>query len=89
MGNDQKTQKTFDKFPLLESIARKIVENAFIEYQHNINTYLVDTPEQRYIRLIESRPDLIQPILQYQLANYIRVKPDSLSRIRKRIAKNR
>ena len=89
VGNDQKAQKIFDQFPRLEYIARKIVENAFIDYQHTINTYLTDSPEQRYIRLIESRPDLIQRIPQYQLASYIGVKPESLSRIRKRMAKNR
>lgn len=85
MGNDEKAQKIFDQFPRLESIARKIVETAFIEYQHHINTYLTDSPEQRYLRLQESRPDLIQRIPQYQLASYIGVKPESLSRIRKRM----
>ncbi|WP_207220011.1 Crp/Fnr family transcriptional regulator [Emticicia agri] len=89
IGNDQKAQNIFDQFPRLESIARKIVENAFIDYQHTINTYLTDSPEQRYIRLLESKPDLIQRIPQYQLASYIGVKPESLSRIRKRMAKNR
>lgn len=89
MGNDQMAQKIFDQFPRLESIARKIVEHAFIDYQHTINTYLTDSPEQRYIRLQESRPDLIQRIPQYQLASYIGVKPESLSRIRKRLANSK
>lgn len=89
VGNDDKAQKIFDKFPRLESIARKIVENAFIDYHHTINTYLTDSPEQRYLRLQESRPDLIQRIPQYQLASYIGVKPESLSRIRKRMIKGK
>lgn len=87
LGNDDSAQKIFNQFPRLESIARKIVENTFAEYQQTITTYMTDTPERRYLRLLESRPDLIQRIPQYQLASYIGVKPESLSRIRKRLMK--
>jgi CRP-like cAMP-binding protein len=87
LGNDNSAQKIFNQFPRLESIARKIVENTFSEYQQTITTYMTDTPERRYLRLLESRPDLIQRIPQYQLASYIGVQPESLSRIRKRLMK--
>lgn len=86
IGNDYSTQKLFNKHPRLESIARKIIENTFAEYQRTMTTYLTDTPEQRYLRLLESRSDLTQRIPQYQLASYIGVQPESLSRIRKRLA---
>jgi CRP-like cAMP-binding protein len=87
LGNDDSAQKIFNQFPRLESIARKILENTFAEYQQTITTYLTDTPQKRYLRLLESRPDLIQRLPQYQLASYIGVKPESLSRIRKRLTK--
>lgn len=87
LGNDDSAQKIFSQFPRLESIARKIVENTFAEYQQTILNYLTDSPEQRYMRLLKSHPDLIQRIPQYQLASYIGVKPESLSRIRKRLMK--
>ncbi|WP_221622352.1 hypothetical protein [Larkinella rosea] len=44
---------------------------------------------QRYLRLLETRPDLIRRIPHYQLARYIGVAPESLSRIRKRISNRR
>lgn len=87
IGDENKAQQLFEAFPRLEFIARKIVENAFVGYQHTMNTYLADSPEQRYIRLLESRPDLVRRLPQYQLASYIGVKPESLSRIRKRMTK--
>ncbi|RDB07366.1 Crp/Fnr family transcriptional regulator [Runella aurantiaca] len=87
LGNDDSAQIIFNQFPRLESLARKIVENTFADYQQTILNYLTDSPEQRYLRLLESRPDLIQRIPQYQLASYIGVKPESLSRIRKRLTK--
>lgn len=89
IGNDNSAQDLFKKHPRLEFIARKIVENSFAEYQQVMMAYLTDTPEQRYLRLLESRPDLIQRIPQYQLASYIGVKPESLSRIRKRLVSKR
>ncbi|TAG50877.1 MAG: hypothetical protein EAZ27_14095 [Cytophagales bacterium] len=85
LGNDDSAQDLFKNHPRLESIARKIVENTFAEYQQTMTAFLTDTPEQRYLRLLETKPDLIQRIPQYQLASYIGVKPESLSRIRKRI----
>lgn len=87
VGNDAAAQSLFKVHPRLEFIARKIVENTFAEFQATVTTYLTDTPEQRYVRLMETRPSLIQRIPQYQLASYIGVKPESLSRIRRRLAK--
>ena len=89
IGNDNSAQELFKNYPKLESIARKIVENTFAEYQQTMTAYLTDTPEQRYLRLLASHPDLIQRVPQYQLASYIGVKPESLSRIRKRLASKR
>ncbi len=85
LGNDHSAQTLFKKHPRLEMIARKVLENVFAEYQQTINAYLTGTPEKRYMQLLESKPDLIQRIPQYHLASYIGVKPESLSRIRKRI----
>lgn len=50
---------------------------------------LTNTPEERYKKLLLDRPDLIQRIPQYYLAQYIGVTPISLSRIRKRIFINK
>lgn len=89
LGNDHSAQALFAKHPRLEMIARKVLENAFAEYQQMVNAYIIHTPEQRYLQLLESKPDLIQRIPQYQLASYIGVKPESLSRIRKRLVSKR
>lgn len=85
-GNEQKAQELFDKFPKLETISRKIVETALSEIQKSILFYHSHTPEQRYLSLIDKHPDILQRIPQYHIASYIGVKPESLSRIRKRVA---
>jgi CRP-like cAMP-binding protein len=88
-GNEQKAQELFEKFPKLETISRKIVESAFSEIQRRIIFYHSDTPEQRYLSLVEKYPGILQRVPQYHIASYIGVKPESLSRIRKRLTKKK
>ena len=47
--------------------------------------FKITSPEQRYMNLQKNRPDLIQRVPQYQIASYLGLTPQSLSRIRKRI----
>ncbi|HKX87559.1 MAG TPA: Crp/Fnr family transcriptional regulator, partial [Flavobacterium sp.] len=85
VGNREKENGLYDKFPRLESVAKKILENTFAEQQDIMANYIKDTPEQRYLKLLKTRPDLFQLIPQYQIASYIGIKPESLSRIRRRL----
>ncbi|MEM9936705.1 MAG: Crp/Fnr family transcriptional regulator, partial [Bacteroidota bacterium] len=55
--------------------------------QEMMASYITKTPEQRYLNLLETRPELVTRVPQYQLASYLGVKPESLSRIRKRLAR--
>ena len=86
IGNRLEEENLYKKFPRLEEVSRKLMLKTFEAQQHEMAAYLTDSPEQRYLKLLASRPELIQRIPQYQLASYIGVKPESLSRIRKRIA---
>ena len=90
IGNEQKAQEILKQFPHLEIVSRKIMETVFLEQQNFLTTFITDKPEQRYLKLLESRPDIFQRVPQYDIATYIGVKPESLSRIRKKIQqKNR
>ncbi len=86
VGNSKKAEDLYIRFPKLETVSRKVMEKIFAEQQEIIGAYFTDTPEQRYLKLLKARPELFQKIPQYQIASYIGVKPESLSRIRRRIA---
>ncbi|WKK81041.2 Crp/Fnr family transcriptional regulator [Marivirga arenosa] len=81
-----KEQELFKRVPRYENLCRNSVENDFGMQQEALANYMTSTPEDRYKNLLDNRLDLINRIPQYVLASYLGVKPESLSRIRKRIA---
>jgi CRP-like cAMP-binding protein len=85
IGNEQKAQELFKQFPRFETTSRQIMETVFMEQQNLMTSYIADKPEQRYLKLLETRPDIFQRVPQYDIATYIGVKPESLSRIRKKL----
>ncbi|MBO9202186.1 MULTISPECIES: Crp/Fnr family transcriptional regulator [Niastella] len=69
-----------------ERMGRLIIEQVFVQALQNLNSFYSDTPEQRYKKLLLAHPDLQQRIPQYYIASCVGVKPQSLSRIRKRLS---
>jgi CRP-like cAMP-binding protein len=68
-----------------ERFGRLIAEQIFVESVKQISSLYTDPPEQRYRKFLDSYPDLQQRLPQYHISSYVGVKPQSLSRIRKRI----
>lgn len=89
VGTASKEQDLYEAHPRFESIARKIMEQSFAQMQTDMRKFYMETPEMRYKKLIRERPSLIQRVPQYQIASYIGVQPETLSRMRARMARNR
>jgi len=87
IGTPEIEAKMSNEFPELISASLKMTEDVIDNYQSTIVDYKMDSAEERYIRLTKERPGLIQRVPQYQLASYLGVQPESLSRIRRRISK--
>ncbi|ULQ56925.1 cyclic nucleotide-binding domain-containing protein [Flavihumibacter rivuli] len=73
------------KFPKFEIMCRKLSEELLAKKQIDFDGFKTSSPEERYLNLLENRPDLIQRVPQHQLASYLGIKPQSLSRLRARI----
>ena len=69
-----------------ERLGRLVIEQVFIQTLQALTSFYTDAPEYRYEKFIQKHPDLQQRISQYHIASYVGVKPQSLSRIRKRIS---
>lgn len=85
--NYDKEQELFIRVPKYEALCRISMESDFGEQQEALAKFITSSPEERYKNLIETRPDLLQRVPQYHLASYLGIKPESLSRIRKRLIK--
>ena len=73
------------KFPKFKKMCRILSEELFSKQQIDFDEFKTSSPEERYLNLQQKRPDLIQRVPQQQLASYLGIKPQSLSRLRARI----
>jgi CRP/FNR family transcriptional regulator, anaerobic regulatory protein len=71
--------------PVFEKVGRIMAENAFMNLMRLTSMRTNQDPEERYINLLDQRPELMKRIPQHYLASYLGIQPQSLSRIRKRI----
>lgn len=85
VGDPFSEQEMYDKYPSLESFTRTMVEQNFGKIQEEFANFVVSSPQKRYLDLMKNRPDLLQRVPQHQIASYLGVTPESLSRIRRRI----
>lgn len=74
----------YDKHKNMERLGRLIAENLYLSVANRLDSFLFQTPEERYKSLIERNSRLLQEVPQYMLASYLGVKPETLSRIRAR-----
>ncbi len=73
----------FDEIPAIERYFRKQLENAFAAFQLRILSSLNMTAEERYAKFISTYPNIERRVKNYQIASYLGVTPESLSRLRK------
>jgi len=85
VGSDSLEQEMCKRIPRLEAIIRQEVERNTGKMQDDIADFITSSPEERYRKLQENKPELLNRVPQHQIASYLGVTPESLSRIRKRL----
>lgn len=85
VSNADMTAEVNSKFPKFDIMCRLLSEEVLAKQRINFDEFKTSSPEQRYLNLLEKRPDLVQRVPQHQLASYLGIKPQSLSRLRTRI----
>lgn len=67
----------------LNIIFKVIIEHKFIELQNRVLQNISSTAQQRYLLFLEQYPHLAQRIPNTQIASYLGITPEFLSKIRK------
>lgn len=77
----------YEKAPKLERFFRIILEKSLVAYQQRLNDNLSLTAAERYMKFCKIYPQLINEIPQKQIAAYIGVTPEFLSKLRAKQAR--
>lgn len=68
-----------------ERLGRRLAEHLSAEVYERLLQCYVSTPQECYETLLRRCPDLLNLVSLKELASYLRVRPETLSRIRRRI----
>jgi CRP-like cAMP-binding protein len=78
-------QAFYRKVRFGERFGRLIAEEIFVDSIGQLSSFYQDKPEERYQNFVQRFPHLAQRLPQYHIASYVGIKPQSLSRIRRRL----
>jgi len=77
----------YDSNPNWSKFGRLLAELFFSYAQTRTEEFVFFSHEERYIRLLEEHPNIVERIPAYHISSYLGITNPSLSRIRKRIGK--
>ncbi|WP_415327254.1 Crp/Fnr family transcriptional regulator [Chryseobacterium sp. MMS23-Vi53] len=79
--------KLVGEFPNSLEKSDILVQKHIKSLQDRINSLLGETAEERYMKFIKMYPDLLLRVPQWMIASYLGITPESLSRVRKELAR--
>jgi CRP-like cAMP-binding protein len=60
-----------------------------VHYMNEFVSFIRDTPEQRYQKLLKERPHIVRRVPQHYIASYLGISKVHLSRIKSKLAKGK
>ncbi len=82
-------QVLYEKVPKFERFFRILIENALVANQQRLIDNMSSTAEERYIRFINKYPIIPSCVPQHNIASYLGITPEFLSKIRSRLARRK
>lgn len=76
----------FISIPKLTRIFKVIIEDKFVELQNRVLQNISSTAQQRYLSFLEQYSDLALRLPNTQIASYLGITPEFLSKIRKELS---
>ncbi|MBT9485625.1 Crp/Fnr family transcriptional regulator [Sediminibacterium sp.] len=75
------------KVPVMERYFRILFQNNIISKERRLISSITNSAEEKFIHLTATNPALIKRIPQQLVASYLGITPETLSRIKKKLAK--
>ncbi|SEM62126.1 cAMP-binding domain of CRP or a regulatory subunit of cAMP-dependent protein kinases [Mucilaginibacter gossypiicola] len=82
----KKAQLVVDDNPRLSNLRSTLLLHMLSQAMDRLEAFVILSPEERYIKLVQEKPDIVNRVADKYLATLLGITPVSLSRIRKRIA---
>jgi CRP-like cAMP-binding protein len=83
----QAQEEIMQRIPKYEHYMRLLLQNAYIAAQRRINNMASLTTEEKYTKLVNTYPDIVQRVPQHMIASYLGLTPETLSRARKNMSR--
>lgn len=79
-------EQLLEDIPAFQRFFRIQIQNNLIATQRRLMVSLMDTAEEKYLKLLQSYPDFASRVPQHMIASYIGITRETLSRIRGQMA---
>jgi CRP-like cAMP-binding protein len=76
-------EKLYIEIPKFERFFRILLQNAFVSTQRRVLSSISQTAEEQYYAFIKKYPQLGERIPQHQIASFLGITPETISRIRR------
>jgi CRP-like cAMP-binding protein len=78
-------EQLFDRIPSLERLFRIMAQRTLAVLQKRFFMTVSAHAEERYLELLQRHPGIEQLVAQHQIASYLGILPESLSRMKKKL----
>lgn len=89
MLSRENQQLLYEKIPKFERFFRILIENSLVANQQRLIDNMSSTAEDRYLGFIKKYPTIPSCVPQHNIASYLGITPEFLSKIRARLARRK
>jgi CRP-like cAMP-binding protein len=82
-------ERIIDQVPMYERYLRLLLQSNYVAMHRRLVSAISTTAEEKYLRMQHQYPDIMQRVPQHMIASYLGLKPETLSRIRKKLTHNK
>ncbi len=83
--NYDRLQNIYKEAPIFERYFRILITHSFISQRERILSSLQKNNQERYIEFCTSYPNIENRVPNYDIANYLGISPENLSRVRRKL----